>query len=149
MTPYSEYLSITKELANSGLKGLKLREAAMKSLDSLDGYDWSGIYVLIGEELHLDAYIGAETDHSIIPVGVGVCGSAVADDQNKIIDDVRQESNYLACSIATRSEIVVLIRRGIEVLGQIDIDSHKVRRFSSEDEKGLETIANLLAEKWD
>ena len=149
MTSYNEYLALTDQLASSGLTGRELREEAMKALDQLPGYDWSGIYTLHGKELHLDAYVGAETDHTVIPVGVGVCGSAVEDDENKLIDDVRRESNYLACSLATRSEIVVLIRRDSQVLGQIDIDSHTEAWFTTEDEKGLTALAELLAENWD
>jgi len=149
MTSYNEYLALAKQLASTGATGRLLRDTAMAALDRLPGYDWSGIYVLQGDELHLDAFVGAPTDHIVIPVGVGVCGSAVAEDQNKVIVDVRKEGNYLACSLETRAEIVVLIRRGNEILGQIDIDSHTVGRFSEEDEKGLQVLAELLAEKWE
>ncbi len=121
----------------------------MEMLDALAGYDWSGIYRLEAGTLVLDAYVGAETDHTHIAVGVGVCGTAVAENANQVIDDVRNLSNYLACSTQTRSEIVVLIRRGDEVLGQIDIDGHEVGRFTVEDETHLEELAALLAQRWD
>jgi GAF domain-containing protein len=130
-------------------RGRAFREAAMKRLDALPLYNWSGIYTLDGEELTLDAYVGAATDHVKIPVGRGVCGTAVAEDKNQVIEDVRELDNYLACSTQTRSEIVVLIRRGNQVLGQIDIDGHKVGAFDATDEALLEAVARLIAERWE
>ena len=120
----------------------------MRVLDGLDGYDWSGIYRLEGEELVLDAYRGAATDHTRIQVGRGVCGTAVLENRNQTVADVRTLDNYLACSATARSEIVVLIRRGAELLGQIDIDGHQVGQFDSSDEAMLEALATLLAERW-
>jgi GAF domain-containing protein len=73
----------------------------------------------------------------------------VAEDANQVIDDVRELSNYLACSMQTRSEIVVLIRSGSEILGQIDIDGHTVRAFDASDEAMLESLGEILAERWD
>jgi len=131
-----------------GLSGRELRQRAMELLAGLPGYDWCGIYRLEGNELVLDAYVGAETDHTRIPVGVGVCGSAVSENRNKVIEDVREEANYLACSLATRSEIVVLIRRGETILGQIDIDGHTVGRFTAQDEAMLTKLAGVLAARW-
>ncbi len=121
----------------------------MGQLDTLDTYNWSGIYRLEGAMLELDAYVGAATDHTQIPVGRGVCGTAVAEDANQVIADVRELTNYLACSTQTRSEIVVLIRRGDEVLGQIDIDGHTVGAFDASDEALLTSLAVILAERWE
>ncbi len=98
--------------------------------------------------LVLDAYVGAVTDHTHIPVGRGVCGTAVAENANQVIEDVRELSNYLACSIQTRSEIVVLIRKDNVVLGQIDIDGHTVGAFDKTDENLLESIGEILANQW-
>lgn len=142
------YSRIVDELRASPLTGRALRDEAMRHLDSLDGFDWSGIYTLHGNTLHLDAYVGAATDHTEIPVGRGVCGTAVAEDKNQVVDDVRNLSNYLACSLSTRSEIVVLIRKGDTVLGQIDIDGHTVGRFGPAEEKFLEEVAAILADRW-
>jgi GAF domain-containing protein len=93
--------------------------------------------------------VGTPTDHTEIPVGRGVCGTAVAENQNQVIPDVRELSNYLACSLETRAELVVLIRRNNEILGQIDIDSHTTNRFQQEDVALLEAMAEILAERWD
>lgn len=120
----------------------------MELLDGLPGYDWSGIYRLEGDTLVLDAYVGAETDHTHIPVGRGVCGTAVAEDRSVVVEDVRQLENYLACSLATRSEIVVLIKRDGVTIGQIDIDGHELAAFGVEDERFLEAVASILAERW-
>ena len=135
-------------VASSGLSGPALRRLAMQELAGLPGWDWCGIYRLEGDVLVLDAYVGAATDHVRIPVGVGVCGTAVATDANQVVADVRELDNYLACSLSTRSEIVVLIRNGDAVLGQIDIDGHAVGAFGSDDERFLESLAALVAARW-
>ncbi len=129
--------------------GFELRQFAMEQLDSLADYNWSGVYALDGDLLKLDAYVGAHTDHTEIPVGRGVCGTAVAENANQVIKDVRELDNYLACSLQTRSEIVVLIRDAEEnILGQIDIDGHRVSAFDASDEALLTELATLLADRW-
>ncbi|ARU39887.1 hypothetical protein CCB80_01540 [Armatimonadetes bacterium Uphvl-Ar1] len=143
---FDEILELVKE---SELTGRELREFAMAQLDTLPTYDWSGIYILRGEMLHLDAYVGAATDHTEIPVGRGVCGTAVAENKNQVIVDVRELSNYLSCSAFTRSELVVLIRNGETILGQIDIDGHEIGAFDAQDERFLEDLAALLAYRWE
>ena len=141
--------AILAAIRASALSGRALREDAMQRLDQLPDYNWSGVYRLEGDTLVLDTYVGAPTDHTHIPVGRGVCGTAVAEDRNQVIEDVRTLDNYLACSTQTRSEIVVLIRRGDEILGQIDIDGHRVGAFDASDEALLESLAAHLADRWD
>lgn len=143
-----EYQALLERIRQSSLAGSQLRRFAMTQLSELPTYDWSGIYRLEGDTLVLDAYVGADTDHTRIAVGVGVCGTAVAENRNQVIDDVRNLDNYLACSLQTRSEIVVLIRRGETVLGQIDIDGHQVGAFGPDDEAMLEAMGAILAERW-
>jgi GAF domain-containing protein len=140
---------LLQRLRESEASGAALRRVAMQLLDELPTYDWSGIYRLEGDTLILDEYVGAETDHTHIPVGRGVCGTAVAEDKNQVIEDVRNLQNYLACSTQTRSEIVILIRDDAgQVLGQIDIDGHQVGAFDASDEALLEDVAKVLAERW-
>ncbi len=140
---------ILSTLRESLLSGAALRQRAMQLLDELPEYDWSGIYQLEGDMLVLDEYVGAETNHTHIPVGRGVCGTAVAEDRNQVIEDVRNLDNYIACSTSTRSEIVVLIRDvSGTVLGQIDIDGHNVGAFDASDEALLEATGAVLAERW-
>ena len=142
-------LAILDRIRSSNRTGFDLRLEAMQALDEIETYNWSGIYRLEGNTLVLDAYVGAETDHTHIPVGRGVCGTAVAENANQVIADVRELTNYLACSTQTRSEIVVLIKRDDTILGQIDIDGHVVGAFDGSDECLLESIADCLARRWE
>lgn len=115
--------------------------------DRLPHFHWVGIYWLKGNELVLGPYVGPPTEHVRIPVGRGVCGTAVAENMNQIVEDVRALENYLACNLETRSEIVVLIRcpsRG-RILGQIDVDGTEVGAFDESDEAMLEVIAERIA----
>jgi len=121
----------------------------MEMLSRLPGYNWCGVYRLEGDALILDEYVGTQTDHTRIKVGVGVCGTAVDEDRNQVVEDVRQLDNYLACSLQTRSEIVVLIRMGDAVLGQIDVDGHEVGGFDRTDEEFLEQVSVVLSELWE
>ncbi|RMF56665.1 MAG: type II 3-dehydroquinate dehydratase [Calditrichaeota bacterium] len=109
-------------------------------------YTWVGIYLVEGEELVLHNFLGRPTPHSRIPIGQGICGAAVAEKQSIIVPDVNADPRYLACSIETRSEIVVPIRRGEEIFGEIDIDSDFPDSFHQGDQELLESIAGLLAE---
>jgi L-methionine (R)-S-oxide reductase len=103
------------------------------------------LYMLHGEELVLEAYAGRETDHTRIAVGQGVCGTAVATKQDQNVPDVRAVDNYLACNTWTRSELVVLIRRGSTILGQIDIDSDVPDPFTPDEETAVRKVADALA----
>jgi GAF domain-containing protein len=113
----------------------------------LPHYNWVGVYMLDGGVLNLGPYVGAKTEHVLIPVGKGICGTAVSEDRNLVVDDVRAVDNYLACSLETRSEIVVLIRAAEtgQILGQIDADGHTVGAFNASDESLLTNIAEKLA----
>jgi GAF domain-containing protein len=112
-------------------------------------FNWVGIYVLKGKFLELGPFIGAETDHSRIPVGRGVCGTAVAENRDQNIPDVSAATNYLACSIATKSELVVLIRDAAgKILGQIDIDSHVPNAFGPDQESAVRRVADELGTLW-
>jgi L-methionine (R)-S-oxide reductase len=112
--------------------------------DAHPSWDWSGIYLLRGGVLVLGPST-APADHDRIEVGEGVCGTAVAENNNQVVEDVREVENYLACSIHTRSEIVVLIRSEGRIVGQFDVDSDTVGAFSAEDERLLDELAGLVA----
>jgi GAF domain-containing protein len=111
-------------------------------------YNWVGIYLVEGDTLVLHNYIGKPTEHTHIPIGRGVCGMAVAEGANQIVGDVTTLDNYLACSVETRAEIVVLIRRGPEIFGQIDIDSDLKNAFTGKDELLLTRVADLIAKRF-
>jgi L-methionine (R)-S-oxide reductase len=110
-------------------------------------WDWSGIYLLVDGTLVVGPFAGSEEppEHSRIEVGDGVCGTAVAEDRNQLVDDVRELDNYLACSLSTRSELVVLIREDGRIVGQFDIDSDERGAFTQEDEALLEELATVVA----
>ena len=108
-------------------------------------YTSAYLYMLHGDELVLEAFAGRETEHTRIPVGKGVCGTAVATGEDQNVGDVRAIGNYIACNIWTRSELVVLIRRGATVLGQIDIDSDVPDPFTAAEEAEVRKIAEALA----
>jgi len=110
-------------------------------------FNWTGFYMVDNGELVLGHYIGKPTDHLKIQFGEGICGQAAANKETFIVDDVSKESNYLACSFETASEIVVPIMKGDEVLGEIDIDSDEVAAFDELDQDLLEKIAAMLAER--
>lgn len=103
------------------------------------------LYMLHGEMLILEAFSGRATDHTHIPVGKGVCGTAVATGEDQNVGDVRTLGNYLACNLETRSELVVLIRRGSQILGQIDVDSDVEGRFAPEEQAAVKLVADALA----
>ena len=110
-------------------------------------YNWVGIYMLKDGELVLGPYVGKPTPHTRIPLNQGICGAAASSGETVIVDDVNADPRYLACSLETRSEIVVPIIRDGRVLGEIDIDSDKPAAFSQEDRELLEAIAEILASK--
>jgi L-methionine (R)-S-oxide reductase len=122
-----------------------LRIAAEKIRAAGPPYTSVYLYMLHGNELVLEAHAGRDTDHTRIPVGVGVCGTAVAMGKDQNVPDVRAVENYLACNTWTRSELVVLIRRGSLILGQIDIDSDVPDPFTAEEEAAVKRVADALA----
>jgi GAF domain-containing protein len=124
--------------------------SAVRYVSSLSPkFNWVGIYLLKGKNLELGPYIGAKTDHTKIPVGRGVCGSAVANETDMNVPDVTKSDNYLACSLETKSELVVLIRdRQGEIVGQIDIDSHTPAAFGPQEEQAVKKVAQELGELW-
>jgi len=102
-------------------------------------------YMLHGNELQLEAHSGRDTEHTHIPVGRGVCGTAVAEKRDQNVPDVSALGNYLACNAFTKSELVVLIRRGDHILGQIDIDSDVPDAFGEREYADVKEVADALA----
>jgi L-methionine (R)-S-oxide reductase len=108
-------------------------------------YHWVGIYLLHEGELRLGPYAGKPSVHTRIPVGQGICGAAAQAGRSIIVPDVKADARYLACSLETRSEIVVPILDGHKVLGEIDIDSDQANAFNEHDQALLERAASLIA----
>ena len=119
--------------------------AAVQALErSMPDYSWVGVYLLDGNELVLGPFVGKPSPHTRIPLGRGICGAAAAEKTTIVVDDVNADPRYLACSIETRSEIVVPIIFEGEVRGEIDIDSDQLAAFGQEDRTLLESVAALL-----
>ena len=110
-------------------------------------YDWVGFYFANHEArtLHLKAFAGAPTDHTVIPFGKGICGQVALSNKNFVVQDVTEQDNYISCGWEVKSEIVVPIFKNNENIGQIDIDSHSKSPFSKEDEKLLEYTCEEVA----
>jgi GAF domain-containing protein len=128
-------------------------ESAMQQVvrllkDAVPHYTWVGIYVVEGDELVLGPYLGKPSPHTRIPLGKGICGAAVTEKATIVVDDVSADPRYLACSVETKSEIVVPILRGSQPLGEIDIDSDQPAAFGDPDRALLEPVAAMLAERF-
>jgi GAF domain-containing protein len=124
-----------------------MQQAVRLLKDGVPHYTWVGIYVLDGEELVLGPFIGKPSPHTRIPLGQGICGAAATEKATIVVDDVNADPRYLACSIETKSEIVVPIMRDGEVFGEIDIDSDQPAAFGAPDRALLEPVAALLADR--
>ena len=142
-----------QEMRDDGyLSDAILRQTVKQIKASETTYNFVGVYLLnpgnaeTEPELWLHNYMGEGTDHAKIPVGAGVCGTAVAEKKNQNVGDVTAIDNYLACSPRTKSELVVLIRAGDDIFGQIDIDCKQKDGFSKGDQESLELVAEKLAE---
>ena len=115
--------------------------------ENFDHYNWVGIYIVKGDTLILGHWKGMQaTEHTKIPIGKGICGSAALSGKTEIIGDVTIDKRYLSCFISTKSEIVVPIKKGKKILGEIDIDSNKKNAFSEKDKVFLENLADMLFE---
>lgn len=114
--------------------------------DSFDHYSWVGVYLVEQDDLVLVAWQGPQaTEHESIPIGEGICGSAAASGKTEVVDDVNADRRYLACFASTRSEIVVPILSGADVVGELDIDSDRLAAFGAEDQAFLEQLAQMLS----
>ena len=113
----------------------------------LPNYDWVGFYFHHPQkqELHLKAFAGKPTDHTVIPFGKGVCGQVALSNQNFVVDDVSSQDNYISCSIDVKSEIVIPLFVEAKNVGQIDIDSNKACAFDQKDVVFLEAVNALVS----
>lgn len=118
--------------------------------DELPHMDWVGFYFMNDEkqELELGPYIGEPTEHTRIPYGRGICGQVAQTGKTLNVPDVQQADNYLACSLKTKSEIVVpLYTTTGHLIGQLDIDSHVLNRFDPPTAEFLEEICTLISKR--
>lgn len=149
MVDAAKLIKRIQEMRDEGYLSDAILRESVKQLKAGDvDYNFTGVYLYNPDEqiLWLHNYMGQGTEHARIDVGQGVCGTAVAEKKNQNVGDVTQIDNYLACSPKTKAELVVLIRAGDEIFGQIDIDARTKDAFTKDDQEAVEMIADKLAE---
>jgi GAF domain-containing protein len=143
------YPQLADDIAACVADAVNGRMAMEEALDRLKAqcphYTWLGVYLLVGDELILGPFLGKPSPHTRIPIGRGICGAAATEKATIIVDDVNSDQRYLACSLDTKSEIVVPLMRGALVLGELDIDSDQPAAFGQTDRTLLEAVAKALA----
>ena len=128
-------------------KEIKLQKICDYLATEVSYYDWVGFYFKNGDkdELKLAQYNGEPTEHTIIPFGKGICGQVAISNKNFIVQDVKKQENYISCGWKVKSEIVIPIFVNNENIGQIDIDSHTINVFTSDDQDLLEYTCRKVA----
>jgi L-methionine (R)-S-oxide reductase len=140
------------ELAQALPTAQEFMQAMVKVLhERMLKYNWVGFYLLEpGAQppmLVLGAFEGAMTPHTRIPLHQGICGAAASSGQTVVVDDVNQDPRYLACSLETKSEIVVPVFAHGNVVGELDIDSHFAAAFTAEHQDLVQHCATLVGNK--
>jgi L-methionine (R)-S-oxide reductase len=148
-TRLEEVRSEVSALAESSPTAHDLMRGMVKLLhDKMLKYNWVGFYLLepgaLPPVLVLGAFEGAMTPHTRIPLNQGICGAAASSGQTVVVDDVAKDPRYLACSLETKSEIVVPVFAHGKVIGELDIDSHFPAAFKPEDQELVEYCARVL-----
>ena len=123
----------------------QLSNASALIYQSMDRLNWAGFYLMKDGKLELGPFQG-KVACTTIPVGRGVCGTAVAEERTIRVEDVHQFPGHIACDSASNSEIVIPIWKHGEIIGVLDIDSPVTCRFSQEDEEGLTAFVKVLEE---
>ena len=145
---FDEIVEAIEAFAQSAIDIVVLQRFVVDLIaERLPTYNWVGFYMLDPDDpsaLVVGEYHGAVTEHVRIPVTEGICGAAVATGKTVVIDDVSSDPRYLACSIETKSEIVAPIRMDGEIVGEIDIDSHELAAFGTDDRRFVEECAAVV-----
>jgi GAF domain-containing protein len=147
ISPASLHQAISAAVATAPTAQTALMQTVSLLKEGVPHYTWVGIYLLEGDELVLGPYLGKPSPHTRIPLNRGICGAAATQKETIVVDDVNSDPRYLACSLETKSEIVVPILAGPKVLGEIDIDSDQPAAFTDADRVLLEQVAGTLATK--
>jgi L-methionine (R)-S-oxide reductase len=146
---FVELKPLVIEIVNSdnGSREDKLLQICTLLESNVAHYNWVGFYFSNHESqtLHLGPYVGAPTDHTVIPFGKGICGQVAVSNNNFVVPDVAAQDNYIACSFTVKSEIVVPLFVNGQNIGQIDIDSNTLDPFTTEDERFLEFVNEQIA----
>jgi GAF domain-containing protein len=140
---------IEKILSGKSKREKKLQKICDVLKDGVPYYNWVGFYFVEkpgSKMLVLGPFAGEPTEHKRIPFGRGICGRAAEKKETVVVSDVTKESNYLACSIKVKAEIVVPIFKNGKVVGELDLDSHTADAFTPEDRRFLEKTAESVSE---
>lgn len=126
----------------------KLTKVCRLLKEEVINYDWVGFYFAQVETktLHLKAFAGIPTEHTIIPFGKGICGQVALSNENFVVENVQDQNNYISCNIDVKSEIVIPLFLNNSNIGQIDIDSNTLNAFSDSDVQLLEQINKLISD---
>ena len=144
MTNYSLLCdSLTSLIEGVPHKTANLANASALLYMSLEKINWAGFYLLEGEKLVLNAFQGKPACIEI-PIGKGVCGSAVDQKQTIVVSDVHKFAGHIACDGASESEIVIPLFKNGDIVGVLDIDSPIKNRFTNDDKQGLELFAAII-----
>ena len=151
MSDYSSLLTNCQEILSNHQADVyeTLTDICSYLQKEVANYDWVGFYMANHQEqtLHLKAFAGIPTDHTVIPFGKGVCGQVAVSNQNFMVDDVSAQDNYIACDLHVKSEIVIPLFKETKNIGQIDVDSNTIKAFTDEDARFLEELNTLIAHK--
>ncbi|UCG63027.1 MAG: GAF domain-containing protein [Candidatus Zixiibacteriota bacterium] len=139
--------SVREAIENKNTEKEILTAAVQLIDDFSDGYNWTGFYMMRGDILEVGPYVGPETPHTKIELNSGICGAAATQKESIVVDDVNADPRFLACSVTTRSEIVVPLMDGNRCLGEIDIDSNQPAFFDQQDRLMLEEIAAIVVRR--
>ena len=120
-----------------------LANASALLFEKVEGINWAGFYTVKDGKLVLGPFQG-KVACTIIPMGMGVCGTAAAEDRTVVVPDVHKFSGHIACDSASNSEIVIPIHRRGELFGVLDIDSPLFDRFGEDDRLGMEDFVRIL-----
>ena len=138
------------ELAKNASSAHQLMDAITKKLNErMLKYNWVGFYMISADDpnvLELGPFMGAMTPHVRIPLNQGICGAAASQGSTVVVDDVSRDARYLACSLETKSEIVVPVFVNHKVVGELDIDSHFLSAFGKEDRALVEYCAEAVGQ---
>jgi L-methionine (R)-S-oxide reductase len=144
---YRELLSAADALTAGEPDGVaNMANVAALLWQLVPGLNWAGFYRAIGEELVLGPFCGKPACIRI-PIGQGVCGTAAAEGESKLVADVHAFPGHIACDAASRSELVVPVLRGGAVIAVIDLDSPRTDRFDADDRAGIEALAQILSSR--
>jgi GAF domain-containing protein len=147
--PAAAYAELARDLAAllSGERDLIANAANTSALifSALPDLNWAGLYLYRSGELVLGPFQGKPACVRIA-MGKGVCGTAAARRETVLVEDVHAFPGHIACDSASNSEIVIPLLRGQELLGVLDLDSPKLRRFGAADQRGLEALARIFVQ---